>query len=67
MKRKTSPKVQRTYNLELAVVEAFDEEVKDQTRSKLIEALMINWLVEHSRENTPSNNSGQVKKGDTDG
>ncbi len=48
-RRKSSPRVQKTYNIELAVVEAFDEEVDDQTRSRLIEALMINWLVEYTR------------------
>lgn len=43
-------KVQKTYSLNVEVVKAFDEEVDDQTRSRLIEALMINWLVKYSRE-----------------
>jgi hypothetical protein len=42
-------KVQKTYSLNIEVVKAFDEEVDDQTRSRLIEALMIQFLVEHSR------------------
>ena len=43
-------KVQKTYSLNIEVVKAFDEEVDDQTRSRLIEALMIQFLVEHSRD-----------------
>jgi len=43
-------KVQKTYSLNIEVVKAFDEEVDDQTRSRLIEALMVNWLVKYSRE-----------------
>ena len=42
-------KVQKTYSLNIEVVKAFDEEVDDQTRSRLIEALMIQFLVEYSR------------------
>ena len=38
-----------TYSLNVEVVKAFNEEVDDQTRSRLIEALMIQFLVEHSR------------------
>lgn len=43
-------KTQKTYSLNTEVVRAFDEEVDDQTRSRLIEALMVNWLVKYSRE-----------------
>ena len=38
-----------TYSLNVEVVKAFNEEVDDQTRSRLIEALMIQFLVEYSR------------------
>lgn len=39
----------KTFSLNVEVVKAFEEEVEDQTRSRLIEALMIQFLVEHSR------------------
>ena len=42
-------KVHKTYSLNIEVVKAFEDEVDDQTRSRLIEALMIQFLVEHSR------------------
>jgi hypothetical protein len=42
-------KCNKTYSLNVEVVKAFEEEVEDQTRSRLIEALMIQFLVEHSR------------------
>jgi hypothetical protein len=38
-----------TYSLNVEVVKAFNEEVDDQTRSRLIEALMIKFLVDYSR------------------
>jgi len=47
-------KVQKTYSLNIEVVKAFDEEVDDQTRSRLIEALMIEFLVKYSREKNTS-------------
>ena len=47
--KKSSLRVQKTYSLEYEVVKAFDEEVDDQTRSRLIEALMIQFLVKYSR------------------
>uniref|UniRef100_A0AAT9JA85 ORF20 n=1 Tax=Nitrosopumilaceae spindle-shaped virus TaxID=3065433 RepID=A0AAT9JA85_9VIRU len=49
-------KVVKNYSLNVEVVKAFDEEVSDQTRSRLIEALMIKFLVEYTRgnEETPS-------------
>lgn len=43
-------KVNKTYSLNVEVVKAFDEEVEDQTRSRLLEALMIEFLVKYSRE-----------------
>ena len=43
-------KCNKTYSLNVEVVKAFEDEVKDQTRSRLIEALMIQFLVEHSRK-----------------
>jgi hypothetical protein len=48
--KKSSLRVQKTYSLEYEVVKAFDDEVDDQTRSRLIEALMINWLVKYTKE-----------------
>ena len=42
-------KCNKTYSLNVEVVKAFEEEVEDQTRSRLIEALMIQFLVEYSR------------------
>jgi len=52
-------KVVKNYSLNVEVVKAFDEEVDDQTRSRLIEALMIKFLVEYTRgnEETPSDDS----------
>ena len=49
-------KVVKNYSLNVEVVKAFDAEVSDQTRSRLIEALMIKFLVEYTRgnEETPS-------------
>jgi hypothetical protein len=47
-------KVQKTYSLNFEVVKAFDEEVDDQTRSRLIEALMIEFLVKYSRKRNTS-------------
>uniref|UniRef100_A0AAT9J773 ORF37 n=1 Tax=Nitrosopumilaceae spindle-shaped virus TaxID=3065433 RepID=A0AAT9J773_9VIRU len=49
-------KVVKNYSLNIEVVKAFDAEVSDQTRSRLIEALMIKFLVEYTRgnEETPS-------------
>lgn len=47
-------KVQKTYSLNIEVVKAFDEEVDDQTRSRLIEALIIEFLVKYSREKKTS-------------
>ena len=44
-----------TYSLNVEVVKAFNEEVDDQTRSRLIEALMIRFLVDYSR---PKNKDG---------
>jgi len=44
-------KVVKNYSLNEEVVKAFDEEVDDQTRSRLIEALMIKFLVEYTRGN----------------
>jgi len=45
------------YSINVKVLEAFNEEVKDQTRSRLVEALMIEFLIKHTREKLPSNNS----------
>ena len=53
-------KVVKNYSLNIEVVKAFDEEVSDQTRSRLIEALMIKFLVEYTRgsvQKTPSDDS----------
>jgi len=50
-------KVVKNYSLNIEVVKAFDAEVGDQTRSRLIEALMIKFLVEYTRGITPSNES----------
>ena len=43
-------KCNKTYSLNVEVVKEFEMEVEDQTRSRLIEALMIQFLVEHSRK-----------------
>jgi hypothetical protein len=37
------------YSINVEVLKAFNEEVEDQTRSRLIEALMIEFLVKYSR------------------
>lgn len=45
------------YSINVEVLKAFNEEVEDQTRSRLIEALMIEFLVKYSRKkeaSTPS-------------
>ena len=39
----------QNYSINVEVLKEFNEEVDDQTRSRLIEALMINWLVKYSR------------------
>ena len=53
-------KVVKNYSLNIEVVKAFDAEVDNQTRSRLIEALMIQFLVEYTRgsvQTTPSDDS----------
>uniref|UniRef100_A0AAT9JHW6 ORF68 n=1 Tax=Nitrosopumilaceae spindle-shaped virus TaxID=3065433 RepID=A0AAT9JHW6_9VIRU len=52
-------KCNKTYSLNVEVVKAFEEEVEDQTRSRLIEALMIEFLVKYSRER-PQESHGNV-------
>lgn len=37
------------YSINVEVLKAFNEEVADQTRSRLIEALMIEFLINHTR------------------
>lgn len=44
-------KCNKTYSLNVEVVKAFEEEVADQTRSRLIEALMIEFLIKYTRDN----------------
>lgn len=47
-------KCNKTYSLNVEVVKAFEEEVADQTRSRLIEALMIEFLIKYTRgDKTP--------------
>ena len=59
-------KVVKNYSLNIEVVKAFDAEVGDQTRSRLIEALMIKFLVEYTRgEDTPSNESSLTTEKDS--
>ena len=41
------------YSINVKVLEAFNEEVKDQTRSRLVEALMIEFLIKHTRDKSP--------------
>ena len=54
-------KVVKNYSLNVEVVKAFDEEVSDQTRSRLIEALMIKFLVEYTRgHETPSEDDSSL-------
>lgn len=54
-------KVVKNYSLNIEVVKAFDEEVSDQTRSRLIEALMIQFLVEYTRGGeTPNANDSSL-------
>jgi hypothetical protein len=54
-------KVVKNYSLNIEVVKAFDEEVSDQTRSRLIEALMIKFLVEYTRGGeTPNANDSSL-------
>lgn len=38
------------YSINVKVLEAFNEEVKDQTRSRLVEALIVDWLVHYTGE-----------------
>ena len=38
-----------TYSINVKVLEEFNLEVKDQTRSRLIEALMIKFLIDYSK------------------
>ena len=38
------------YSINVKVLEEFNDEVKDQTRSRLIEALMIEFLVKYTRD-----------------
>jgi len=40
-----------TYSINVEVLQAFNEEVEDQTRSRLIEALMVDFLVHYTKEN----------------
>lgn len=35
----------KTYSLNVEVVKAFEEEVEDQQRSRVLEALMIKFLI----------------------
>ena len=59
-------KVVKNYSLNIEVVKAFDAEVDDQTRSRLIEALMIKFLVEYTwGEDTPSNESSLTTEKET--
>jgi hypothetical protein len=59
-------KVVKNYSLNIEVVKAFDAEVSDQTRSMLIESLMIKFLVEYTRgEDTPSNESSLTTEKET--
>lgn len=61
-----SLKVVKNYSLNIEVVKAFDAEVSDQTRSMLIESLMIKFLVEYTRgEDTPSNESSLTTEKET--
>jgi hypothetical protein len=39
----------QNYSINVEVLKEFNEEVDDQTRSRLIEALMIQFLVKYSR------------------
>lgn len=43
-------KTQKTYSLNVKVVEAFDREMGDANKSELLEALMIHWMMEYSRK-----------------
>ena len=38
------------YSINVEVLKAFNEEVADQTRSRLIEALMIEFLIKYTRD-----------------
>jgi hypothetical protein len=52
------------YSINVEVLKAFNEEVEDQTRSRLIEALIIEFLIKHSREKvkSPENNVSLAKR-----
>lgn len=52
------------YSINVEVLKAFNEEVEDQTRSRLIEALMIEFLVKYSREKVdpPQNDVDSLAK-----
>lgn len=47
-------KCNKTYSLNVEVVKAFEEEVESQTRSRLLEALMIEFLIKYTRAKSPS-------------
>lgn len=42
-----------TYSINVKVLQEFNEEVEDQTRSRLIEALMIEFLIKYTRDCCP--------------
>lgn len=47
-------KVTNNYTINVKVLEEFNVEVKPQTRSRLIEALMIEFLIKYTGEKIPS-------------
>lgn len=44
----------QNYSINVKVLEAFNEEVDSGHRSEIIEALIINFLIENTREKIPS-------------
>jgi metal-responsive CopG/Arc/MetJ family transcriptional regulator len=50
------------YSINVEVLKEFNEEVKDQTRSRLIEALIINFLVEYTEGITDIKNGDKSPK-----
>lgn len=50
-------KCNKTYSFNVEVVKAFEEEVESQTRSRLLEALMIEFLIKYTRAKSPSTRS----------
>lgn len=50
----------QNYSINVRVLEEFNMEVKPQTRSRLIEALMVEFLIKYSGEKSPDISSSRL-------